>query len=186
VRVTIFRDRQQQDSLTQLLTGAVDYALMDDIVVQYIVNHHSEQAGTKLQLGSTSLITRPLYLAVRRSHPDAQSIVDRFNAQLRALITDRTYHRLLHVSWIRADVDGDGFAEYIAQSDSSGPSEPDRAYTLFSGPEVTSPAQSRQKRYLFGGAIYNDWSAVPEKYKNYDPQRPDPNIATAPIYKFSW
>lgn len=176
--------RSEEDSLTQLLGGAVDYTLMDEIVVQYIVDHHSEEARTKLRFGAASLLTRPLYLAVRRTHPEAQSIVRRFNEQIRAMIADRTYHRLLHVGWIRADIDGDGLAEYLPQSDSSGPSEPQRAYTLFSAREPES--QQLQKRYVFGGTIYNDWAAVPEKYKNYDPQRPEPGIATVPIYKFSW
>jgi len=180
------RSSSEEDSLRQLLSGAVDYTLMDEIVVQYIVDNHSDEARAKLRFGSASLLTRPLYLAVRRTHPDAQSIVDRFNAQLRAMIADRTYHRLLHVTWIRADVDGDGLAEYISQSDSSGPSEPERAYTLFSGLGLESPPQPNQKRYLFGGTVYNDWAAVPEKYKNYDPQRPEPGLATAHIYKFSW
>jgi ABC-type amino acid transport substrate-binding protein len=178
------RTSGEEDSMRQLLRGDVDYTLMDEIVVQYIVDHHSEEARAKLQFGSTSLVTRPLYFAVRRAHPGAQSIVDRFNAQIRAMIADRTYHRLLHVGWIRADVDGDGLTEYIAQSDNSGPSEPERAYTLFVAPELTS--QAPQKRYMFGGAVYDTWTAVPEKYKNYDPQRPEPGIATAPIYKFSW
>jgi polar amino acid transport system substrate-binding protein len=176
--------RSEEDSLRQLLSGAVDYTLMDEIVVQYIVDYHSDQARTKLQFGPAPLLTRPLYLAVRRTHPDAQSIVDRFNAQLRAMIADRTYHRLLHIGWIRADVDGDGLAEYMPQSDRWGPAEPERAYMLFSAPELKS--QPGQKRYLFGGTVYNEWEAVPEKYKNYDPQRPDPDIATVPVYKFSW
>ena len=181
------RSRSEEDSLRQLLGGAVDYTLMDEIVVQYIVDHHSDEARTRLQFGSASLVTRPLYLAVRRSYPGAQSIIDRFNAQLKAMIADRTYHRLLHVGWIRADIDGDGLAEYIAQSDSSGPSEPERAYTLFAtGPEVSPQGQGPQKRYMFGGSIYDTWTAVPEKYKNYDPQRPEPGLATAPIYKFTW
>ena len=178
------RTSSEEDSMRRLLSGAVDYTLMDEIVVQYIVDHHSDEARAKLQFGSASLITRPLYLAVRRTHPDAQSIVDRFNAQIRAMIADRTYHRLLHVGWIRADVDGDGLAEYISQSETSGPSEPERAYTLFAAPEPES--KGPQKRYMFGGAVYDSWTAVPEKYKNYDPQRPEPGIATAPIYKFSW
>ena len=180
------RSTGEEDSLRQLLSGAVDYTLMDEIVVQYIVDHHSDEARAKLQFGSASLLSRPLYLAVNRAHPDAQSIIDRFNAQLRAMIADRTYHRLLHVDWIRADVDGDGLAEYISQRETSGPAEPERAYTLFSSPALDSQPQPRQKRYLFGGAVYNDWAAVPEKYKNYDPQRPEPGLATAHIYKFSW
>ena len=63
---------------------------MDALVVQYIVDNHAEQAQAKLQLGSNALITRPLYLAVRRMLPDAESIVSRFNAQLRSMIVDRT------------------------------------------------------------------------------------------------
>ena len=178
------RTSGEEDSIRQLLRGDVDYTLMDEIVVQYIADHHSDEARAKLQFGSTSLVTRPLYLAVRRTHPDAQSIVDRFNTQIRAMIADRTYHRLLHVAWILADVDGDGVAEYISQSDSSGPAEPQHAYTLFAAPELAP--QAPQKRYMFGGAVYDSWTAVPEKYKNYDPQRPEPGIATVPIYKFSW
>jgi polar amino acid transport system substrate-binding protein len=178
------RTGSEEDSMRQLLAGAVDYTLMDEIVVQYIVDHHSDEARAKLQFGSTSLVIRPLYFAVRRAHPTAQSIVDRFNAQIRAMIADRTYHRLLHVGWILADVDGDGVAEYISQSDNSGPSEPQRAYILFAAPELAP--KGPQKRYMFGGAVYDSWTAVPEKYKNYDPQRPEPGIATVPIYKFSW
>ena len=176
-----------QIGLSLVLASKADYVLMDEVVVQYILEHYPNEAKTRLSVGTTPLVKRPLYLAVRRSRPDADSIVERFNAQLRGMIADRTYHRLLHVGWIRADVDGDGLAEYIAQSDSSGPSEPERAYTLFAaGPEVSPQVQGPQKRYMFGGAIYDTWSAVPEKYKNYDPQRPEPGLATAPIYKFTW
>ena len=183
---TVVRSSGEEDSLRQLLGGQVDYVLMDEIVVQYIVDHHSNEARTKLQFGSASLIVRPLYLAVRRTHPGAQSIVDRFNAQLRAMIADRTYHRLLHVDWIRADVDGDGVSEFISHSDMPGPSEPERAYTLFSEGKTVSQLRPGEKRYMFGGSVYTDWAAVPEKYKNYDPQRPEPGIATAHIYKFTW
>jgi hypothetical protein len=98
----------------------------------------SRRSRTRLQIGTVSLLTRPLHLAVRRTHPQAKSIVDRFNAQIRAMVADRTYHRLLHVDWIRADVDGDGLEEYVP------------------------------------------------KYKNYDPLRPEPGIATVPIYQFTW
>jgi polar amino acid transport system substrate-binding protein len=180
------RATSEEESLRQLLGGQVDYVLMDEIVVQYIVDHHSDEARTKLQFGSASLLTRPLYLAIRRAYPAAQSIVDRFNVQIRAMIADRTYHRLLHVDWIRADVDGDGLSEYVSRSDRPGPSEPERAYTLFSSAEPEPQLRAGQKRYLFGGSVYSDWAAVPEKYKNYDPQRPEPGIATVPVYKFSW
>jgi polar amino acid transport system substrate-binding protein len=163
----------------------VDYTLMDELVVQYIVSNHADEAQTRLQLGSTPLLTRPLYLAVRRTRPDAESIINRFNAQLRSMIADRTYHRLLHVAWIRADVDGDGVAEYVPYSDRPGPLEPQRAYTLFSTEKPPSPSGSTKPGFYVGGSIYSDWATVPDKYKVQDPW-PDFNRSTASIFRFVW
>ena len=137
------RSRSEEDSVTQLLKGAVDYTLMDELVVHYIVSNYPKESGAKLQIGSTPLVTRELYFAVNRTRPDAASIVERFNAQLRSMIADRTYHRLLHVDWIRADVDGDGVPEYVPVNDRPGPSEPQHVYTLFSAPAASERRQSR-------------------------------------------
>ena len=67
------RSRSEEDSLTRLLNGGVDYTLMDELVVQYIVSNYPKESGTRLQIGSTSLVTRELYFAVRRSRADAAS-----------------------------------------------------------------------------------------------------------------
>ena len=64
---TFVRSRTDEDSVRLLLDGKVDYALIDDLVVQYIVNNYPEEARARLQIGTTPLITRPLHLAVRRS-----------------------------------------------------------------------------------------------------------------------
>jgi ABC-type amino acid transport substrate-binding protein len=184
---TFLRSRSEEDSLRLLLDGAVDYTLMDELVVQYIVDNHSEEARTRLAFGAIPLIRRPLYLAVRRALPDAQAIVDRFNAQLRAMIADHTYHRLLHVEWIRADVDGDGRLEVVAQSDRSGPVEPQRVYTVLSTDQpALQPSASTERRYYFGGTIYPDWAAVPAQFKGFDSQRPDPSRSSASIFSFRW
>jgi polar amino acid transport system substrate-binding protein len=192
---TVFvRSRSEEDSVERLLKGGVDYTLMDELVVQYIVSNYPKESGTRLQIGSTPLLTRELYLAVRRTRPDAESIVDRFNAQLRTMIADHTYHRLLHVNWIRADVDGDGLVEYVPLSDRQGPVEPQRAYTLFSTtkPAISTTQPTPQprgetgRRYYFGGTIYPDWASVPNTYKVFDPQRPDLGRSTASIFTFKW
>ena len=136
------RSASEEDSLARLLKGVVDYTLMDDLVVQYIVSNYPKEAGTRLQIGSTPLVTRELCLALRRTRPDAESIVTRFNAQLRGMIADGTYHRLLHVDWIRADINGDGVAEYVPRTDGAGTAEPKRAYALFTAP--ASPPRRRR------------------------------------------
>ena len=159
---TFVRSRSEEDSLTQLLASSVDYVLMDELVVQYIVDNHAKEARTRLQLGSKPLLTRQLYLALRRTRPDAESIVNGFNAQLRSMIADHTYHRLLHVSWIRADVDGDGLAEYVPESDRLGKLAPQRAYALHSTEKPTSTSSSTQPRFYIGGNIYTDWANCTE------------------------
>jgi polar amino acid transport system substrate-binding protein len=153
---TFVRARAEEDSLKMLLENGVDHTLMDDLVVQYIISNYPEQARTRLQVGSKPLLTRQLYLAVRRALPDAESIVNRFNAQLRGMIADRTYHRLLRVGWIQADVDSDGVAEYVPYSDRPGPQEPQRAYALFSNEQPARQSPEGQRRFYVGGNIYTD------------------------------
>ena len=183
---TFVRSRGEEDSLALLLKSAVDYTLMDELVVEYIVDHHPEEARTRLQFGARPLITRQLFFAVRRTLPDAQSIVDRFNGQLRAMITDHTYHKLLHVAWISVDVDGDGQMEYVPDSDKAGPKPPQRAYLLFSTDKPASAPAEPPKRFMMGGNIYTSWATVPDQFKGYDSNRPDPARSTASIFTFRW
>lgn len=182
----LVRSASEEDSLSALLRNKADYALMDDLVVQYIVNNYATEARTKLSLGSKPLLTRPLYFALRRTRPDAEAIVSRFNAQLRGMIADRTYHRLLHVPWIIADVDGDGRPELVPRTDRAGPAEPKHAYSLFSTePQKSKPLEGKSGFYL-GGTIYTDWASVPNRYKAEDPRYPDSARSTASIFRFTW
>jgi polar amino acid transport system substrate-binding protein len=179
----LVRSRSEEDSIGLLLGNKTDYVLMDELVVQYILDHYPSEAKTKLSVGATSLLTRPLYFAVRRSRPDAESIVERFNAQLRGMIADRTYHRLLHVTSILADVDGDGITEIVPQSDRPGATAPQHPYSLFTtDPKTAKPAETPSRFYV-GGTIYTDWASVP---KVEDPRRPDPARSTASLFKFVW
>lgn len=178
---TFVKTKGEEDSLTQLLRSQADYALMDDLVVQYLLENYAKEAQARLQLGSKPLITRPLYLAIRQSRPDAESIINRFNAQLRGMIADRTYHKLLHVDWIVADVDGDGIPELVPARDQIGKAAPQHAYSLATTPSDTTPA-----RFYLGGTIYTDWASVPDRYKIMGSQVPDPKGNTASIFKFVW
>lgn len=181
------RSRSEENSISLLLGQAVDYVLMDELVVQYIVDNYPEEARTRLQIGTASMLTRPLHLVLRRELPDAQALVDKFNAQIKLMITDRTYHRLLHVDWIRADVDGDGLTENIASSDQAARQEPQRSYDLFSQGTLDAAVKKLpQERYFFGGAVYNGWSSVPDRYKVDHLDRPDATHPTARIFTFSW
>ena len=182
------RARSEEESLTFVLQNTADYVLMDDLVVQYIVNNYADEAKAKLNIGATPLVKRPLYFTVRQARPDAASIISRFNAQLRGMIADRTYHKLLHVPWISADIDGDGRPEFIPESDRAGTTPPKQAYTLFledQAPSTPRPTESNS-RFFFGGNIYTDWASVPNRFKAEDPRNPDFRRSTATIFTFKW
>jgi polar amino acid transport system substrate-binding protein len=179
--------KSDEDGLALVLARKADYVLMDELVVQFILQNYPNESKTKLNVGSTSLLTRPLYVAVRRSRPDAESIVERFNGQLRDMITDRTYHRLLHVSWILADVDGDGRSEFVPKSDLSGRTPPKQAYSLFSTEGLKAQSTTTKPGFYVGGTIYSDWAAVPNRYKVQNPNNiPDSDSRTASLFRFQW
>ena len=175
----------EEDSVAMLLNGEADYTLMDDLVVQYLISNHGEEARTRLAFGSAPLLTRSLHLAVRRSLPDAESIISRFDAELRGMIADGSYHRLLQLDWIRADVDGDGLREYVPHDDQIGPRPPEQSYVLFATASPTAEPGATP-RFYFGGNIYEGWSTVPERFKAPAASRPEPRRNTFRIFTFTW
>jgi polar amino acid transport system substrate-binding protein len=180
------RSASEEDSLTQLLEGQVEYTLMDELVVAYILSHYPAESAARLQIGATALITRELHFVVRRSRPDAGSIITRFNEQLRSMIVDGTYHQVLHLDWIQADVNADGVAELIPRSDRAGPAPPSRPYLLFSTPEQKPTPGIGKPGFYVGGTIYSDWASVPSRYKAIYSTDPDPRRSTASIFQFKW
>jgi polar amino acid transport system substrate-binding protein len=179
------RTQREEESLSQLLGGAVDYTLMDDLVVRYITSNYPKESQARLQIGLIPLVTRPLHLAIRKALPDAEDIVKRFNAQILTMMGDRTYHRLLHLDWIRADVDGDGVAEYVPRSDRVGSAPPQKAYAISTVPETSNPNGGKPKFYV-GGNMYSDWATIPRLYKVPEPNEPEPGRSTATLFTFRW
>jgi len=179
------RSISDEEGVASLLKGEVDYALLDDLVVQYLIANHGDEARTRLVFGSTPLLTRSLHFAVRRTLPGADSIISRFDAEMRTMMADRTFHGLLKLDWIRTDVDGDGLGEYVPYQDRIGPVPPTNFYELFlSDRPDMGPGMTR--RYFLDGSVYEDWSAVPARYKDPDAGRAGPDPRTAEMFSFTW
>jgi polar amino acid transport system substrate-binding protein len=174
-----------EESLQKVLAGEADYALMDELVVQYLLTNYPEQVKARLAVGTEPLLVRTLHFALRRDLPGAQSIVDRFDAELARMIADRSYHLLLKVGWMEADVDGDGRTELVPASDRAGQDAPVRRYELVTviadKPKVEGP-----KRFYLGGQVYEGWKNVPERYKVIDKDRTAWGSQIAPVFSFKW
>jgi ABC-type amino acid transport substrate-binding protein len=153
----------EEDSLQKVLNGSADYTLMDELVVEYILKNHSEEARSRLSIGSGPLLVRTLHLAINRKVPDAQRIIDLFNAEVIKMVADRSYHRLLQLDWIEADVNGDGNPEYVPRNDRPGPNPPAHSYKLFT--YRNAPDSAPKPSFYLGGKVYPSWSAVPQDHK---------------------
>lgn len=182
----LVRTTGDDDSLRQLIDSRVDYALIDELVVHHIVDAYAKDVQERLQIGTAPLVKRALHVAIRRTRPDAASIIDRFNVQVRGLMADGTFHRLLQVDWLLADVDGDGVREYVPSGDRVGATAPQNVYTLVSPGDRTETSGATKSRFYLGGNIYEDWASVPQQFKTEGSQRPDYRRSTGSIFTFAW
>jgi polar amino acid transport system substrate-binding protein len=185
--VTIVPARTIEESVEQVLSGAADYALIEELVIEQLVENYPKEVGTRLALGIIPLLKRTLHLALRRDIPDAQSIISRFNAALPTMIADRSYHRLLHIQWLETDIDGDGSTEFVPSENSVSASAPRRAYQLFT-PTATgnSSAPPESKHFYIGGTMYEDWAQVPNAMKVKAEGAPAPFSAGGSIFTIRW
>ncbi len=168
VGVFFVNARNDQDSLTKLLAGEVDYMLVDELVVRYLLTYQHEDAATNLEIGTTPLALRTLHFALRRNLPDADDIIQAFNTQIDAMMADGTYSKILQVGWIRIDIDGDGRDELVPLGDTAAPPSFGSVYDVF-GKEPDTPPE--KQRIFVAGSIYEGWDAVPDRYKG--PAGPD-------------
>jgi len=174
-----------EESLQMVLDSRADYVLMDDLVVEYLLTNYPEEVKARLAIGTEPLLTRTLHFALRRDVRAAQSVVDRFDAEVIKMIADRSYHRLLQVGWILADIDGDGRMELVPATDQAGREAPVRRYELVT---VTADPKKPEgkKRFYLGGKVYDDWGSVPERYKVLDANKTPWGSQSAPIFSFKW
>jgi polar amino acid transport system substrate-binding protein len=174
-----------EESLEKVLRGETDYALMDELVVQYLLTTYPEEVKTRLAIGTAPLVVRTLHFALRRDMPGAESIVARFDAEISKMIADHSYHQLLRVAWVEADLNGDGRTELVPASDRAGTDPPVRRYeqvTVTASPD--KPAGP--KRFYLGGQVYEGWTNVPDRYKVMDTNRTARGAQVVPVFSFKW
>ncbi len=161
--IVLIEGNNDQQNLDLLLKEEVDYILVDDLLIQYLVSYQSEEVGQYLAIGSNALITRTLHFAVRKELDKAEFIVDQFNRYIHEMAGDGTYNRILELNWIRTDVDGDGRLELVLGGDRAGMAPPSYSYDLML--EGANVVQKDGDRYYIDGKVYESWQSVPQNYK---------------------
>lgn len=167
--------KSMEESFRSLLRGEVDYVLADALVIHHLIRQYPVQAQEHLSVGEKPLVTRTLHLAIRKTRPDAERIIEGFNRQLVSMLADGSYHRALQVDWIHADIDGDGRLEMVAAGEQVGTTQPSSGYQLVSmaptGAGVTrGQADPATAHIVIKGVSYDSWDNVPDDYKRTPPQ----------------
>lgn len=160
---TFVSGESDQANLRKLLAGEVDYMLADDLLIHDLFERYGDRAGRVLAVSRQPLLRRPLHFAVRRDLEGAKELIAGFDSAIETMIADGSYHRILGVTWLWADIDDDGRAEFVLGGQRAGTREPDDAYAVV-GPDEP-PAKASSRRYYVDGKMYEGWQQVPPQYR---------------------
>ena len=158
--VEIVYGKSDQQNVERLMTKKVDYILVDALLLQYLFKYQMNDVSEFLEIGTSPLLTKSLHFAIRKEIPGAREIISTFNSEIDAMILDGTYHDILELNWIKADVDGDGEMEMILKGNRAGVNAPDHTYDV-----IYSEESSNSNRYYINGQVYNSWDEVPKESK---------------------
>ena len=177
--------QNDQENLQKLLAGEVDFMLVDELLIRYVLQYQKSDAAKHLQIGSTPLVRRNLHLAVRTALPGSKAILEKFDAEIKKMLADGTYNRILRLNWIRADVDGDGRMELVPMNARAGRIPPTAGYRILS-PDTTGEPSDETDRYFIDGQAYEGWDNVPERYKLPEEVFQEPDFPKPFLYKFTF
>jgi len=163
-----------QQNLERLLSGKIDYMLVDALIIQYLLKYQLNDVTKFLEIGQTPLLIKSVHLALRNNFPNAEQILSLFNEEIDNMVADGTYHRILELNWIQMDIDGDGNLELVLDGNQAGTESPTNTYGLYMDLSYVEKSNT-PKRYFINGNLYEDWDNVPESYKVYLPPDPIPH-----------
>lgn len=161
VDIVLIPGKSHQENLEKLLTFKTDYMLVDELLISYLLNYQLNDISRFLEIGEEAFMVQPLHLAILKEIPDAQKIIEDFNSNIKKMMSDGTYNRILELNWIQSDVDGDGVHELVLLGDKAGTEAPDNYYRLMTKTAMTENSE----RYYINGQVYDGWQVVPAKYK---------------------
>ena len=155
--------RNHQENLNRLLAEEIDYMLVNELLIQYALQHQKADLDKNICYGDTALLRRTLHFAVRKDTPNAKKIIADFNRELKAMMKDGRYQDLLQLPWMQMDMDGDGKSELVYQGTKAGSEQPIRRYQPFLNDESGSDAE---RRYRINGQLYPSWDEIPDSLKD--------------------
>jgi ABC-type amino acid transport substrate-binding protein len=162
-KVELIDGKGNQNNLEKLLSGDIEYMLVDALIIQYMLKYQLNDVTAHLAIGQRPLMTKSLHLGLRKNVENAESILREFDEEIAEMIADGTFNEILELNWIQADVDGDGVVELVLGGDLAGTSAPQNIYGLMM--DESYRQKNEPKQYYVDGKLYESWDDIPKSYK---------------------
>jgi len=163
-KVSLISGNNDQQNLERLLSDQIDYMLVDALLIQYLLKYQVNDVSEYLEIGESPIMIKPLHFIIRKDVTDAEKIIAGFNTEIQKMISEGIYNKILELSWVRADMDGDGNMELILDGNAAGTAPPTYAYGVYSEQSLVKKSDSPERFYI-EGKMYNSWDQVPQEYK---------------------
>lgn len=162
-KVELIDGKGNQNNLEKLLSGDIDYMLVDALIIQYMLKYQLNDVTAYLAIGQRPLMTKSLHLGLRKNVENAEFILREFDEEIAEMIADGTFNKILELNWIQADIDGDGVVELVLGGDLAGTSAPQNIYGLMM--DESYRQKNEPKQYYVDGKLYESWDDIPKSYK---------------------
>ena len=163
----IVAGKNNQDNLEKLLTDKIDFMLVDELLIQYMLKYQVNDVRAYLEIGNKPLLVKSLHFVLRKEITDSDEIISKFNEEIQHMIMDGTYHKILKLNWISADINGDGKMELVLRGNQAGLKAPKSSYGVST--ETVSIMQIKSpENYYINGVMYHGWENVPTQFKIED------------------
>ena len=173
--IIIVEGKSDQKNLERLLSEQIDYMLVDDLLIQYMLKYQINDVTEHLEIGNVPLRVKSLHFVLRKDIKDCQQIMARFDEEIGKMMADGSYNSILELNWIQSDVDGDGKLELVLQGEKAGIEKPLHPYNIMAE-EANKQTVNNSYRYYIDGEVYEGWENIPDRYKiKVSPGQANPN-----------
>ncbi|WP_115461898.1 substrate-binding periplasmic protein [Winogradskyella aurantiaca] len=148
--VQLVYGKSDQDNLEKLFDNKIDFMLVDELLIQYLLKYQYNDVQTYLNIAEQAFQTQKLYLALRKDVPNAQSIIDGFNTSIKEMMLDGTYNRILDLDILQLDVNGDGVVELIFNGKNLSEDASEKSYSIF----YYDRSDKKRTQYYMNGKSY--------------------------------
>lgn len=173
--IIVEESKSDQKNLEKLLSKQLDYMVVDELLIQYMLKYQINDVTKYLEIADAPLIVKPLHFALNKSITDGEEIINNFNKEIKEMIADGSYNKILELNWIKSDIDGDGKFELVLIGNQAGTEQPTSTYGVYAENTFTKPVNDSY-RYIINGQAYEGWENIPDKYKvKVSPGQANPN-----------